>query len=224
MRVPAEQLATDYLVLSVELGERAYGLATLSDRVSLHGVYVAPTAAFWGFTKPADHAVDPGSGRSCWELEHFLRLALTGDPVATECLWSPIATEHDDIGAGLRHLRPYLVSRRAYRSHMSHMNTKVDRLRGPVADTDWEAVADTLRLLISLGHLLRTGEPLLRVDAYRDRLIDVAAGAYDWDEVRAWRDRLSIAAQDALTASKLPDLPDYELADRFLVETRRRMV
>lgn len=224
MYIPPEQLVTDYTVLSVATGPRVYGLETQSSDFDRRSVYAAPTAAFWGFDKPPTNVDGPEKRRTSWEIERFLNLALAADPVVLECLWSPAVEYSDDIGDGLVALRRHLISRRLYRSFMGRANSQVDRLTGPSTSQDWQRVMHTLRLLISAAHFLRTGEPLLRVDTYRERLLAVQAGEVDWSQVQAWRDRLSSNAQDALSATKLPIDPDREAADHFLIEVRRRRV
>jgi hypothetical protein len=224
VHIPPPQLVSDYTVLSVELGHRAYGLSTERLLPRKYGIFAAPTGCFWGFDKPPPHVEGPLPDQSSWEIERFLNLALTGDPDALECLWSPIVDHRNDIGDGLMALRPYLVSRQVYRTFLRRANGEVDRLAGVHDSADWGRVANMLRLLISAGHFLRNSEPLLRVDAYRDRLLAVAAGDAGWAQVAAWRDKLATDAERAYSATRLPARPDREAADRFLIEVRRRLV
>jgi hypothetical protein len=47
--------------------------------------------------------------------------------------------------------------------------------------------------------------------------------ASPWPEVNAWRKELHRDFERALAETKLPERPDYEAANRFLVKARRAM-
>ena len=44
-----------------------------------------------------------------------------------------------------------------------------------------------------------------------------------WTEVDAWRKELRGDFERALAETKLPERPDYETANRFLIKARREM-
>ena len=225
MHVPSDDLLTAYGVHDVDLGPHVYGLTNHHETDTRFTVFAAPTATFWGFDKPPTHVVHSADPQhQGWEIERFLRLVLAGAPNAVECLWSPSVHSTNDIGAGLITLRPYLISRIVYRTFLAEANAQVDRLGGHRSAVDHQRAAHMLRLLLSLEQLLRTGEPLLRADAYRNQLLSVQKGRVPWSRVQKWRDDLAVAAQDALSRTPLPQRGDREVADRFLIEVRRRMV
>ena len=62
-----------------------------------------------------------------------------------------------------------------------------------------------------------------RDEAHRDRLLAVKRGEMPWAEVDAWRKELHRDFERALAETKLPERPDYEAANRFLVKARREM-
>ena len=43
-----------------------------------------------------------------------------------------------------------------------------------------------------------------------------------WTEVDAWRKELHRDFERAMAETKLPERPDYEAANRFLIKARRR--
>ena len=61
----------------------------------------------------------------------------------------------------------------------------------------------------------------MRVEAHRDRLLAVKRGELLWAEVDAWRKELHRDFERALAETRLPERPDYEAANRFLVKARR---
>jgi hypothetical protein len=80
-----------------------------------------------------------------------------------------------------------------------------------------------LRLLITGAATLREARVPVRVEAHRERLLAVKAGAVSWSEVDAWRKELHRDFERALAETKLPERPDYESANRFLIKARREI-
>jgi hypothetical protein len=68
---------------------------------------------------------------------------------------------------------------------------------------------------------LRTGDVPVRVEGHRDRLLAVTRGELPWPEVDAWRQDLHRDFERALSETKLPERPDYEAANCFLIKARR---
>ena len=62
-----------------------------------------------------------------------------------------------------------------------------------------------------------------QVVVLRDRLLAVKRGELPWTEVDAWRKELHRDFERALAETKLPERPDYEAANRFLIKARREM-
>jgi uncharacterized protein len=61
----------------------------------------------------------------------------------------------------------------------------------------------------------------LRVDSYRDRLLAIRRGDVPWGEVEHWRLELYRALDSALETTRLPEHPDYDRANRFVIRARR---
>jgi hypothetical protein len=80
-----------------------------------------------------------------------------------------------------------------------------------------------LRLLLTGSAALRTGRVPVRVEAHRDRLLTVKRGELPWVAVDAWRKELHRDFERALAATKLPERPDYEAVNRFLIRARGEM-
>lgn len=58
---------------------------------------------------------------------------------------------------------------------------------------------------------------------HRERLLAIRRGEVPWAELDAWRLSLHRTFDAALAATRLPERPDYERANAFLVEARRSM-
>ncbi|MEV1175610.1 nucleotidyltransferase domain-containing protein [Nonomuraea sp. NPDC049784] len=211
---------SDDLILSVVMGSRAYGLETDGSDTDRRGVFVAPTAAFWRLDKPPTHRDGPLPEQFSWEVERFCTLGLDANPTILECLWSPIVEVITPAGRRLRDLRGAFVSARAQRSFAGYAEDQFRRL-DPAAPK-WKQAMHMMRLLLSGLHLVRHGEPLVQVGPYRERLLAVKRGEVPWAEVDAWRAALS--AELTAAPCVLPDRPDRERVEDFLVGVRKEFL
>jgi predicted nucleotidyltransferase len=208
---------TDDLILSVVMGSRAYGLDGAGSDTDRRGVFVAPTAAFWRLDKPPSHRDGPLPEQFSWEVERFCVLALAANPTVLECLWSPLVETVTPYGERLRELRGAFLSRRAEETFSGYADAQFRRL-DPAAPK-WKQAMHMIRLLLSGLHLVLHGEPLVRVDAFRDRLLAVRRGEMPWAEVDAWR--AALVAELTGARGVLPDAPDRGRVESFLVDVRR---
>ncbi|MGN9844043.1 nucleotidyltransferase domain-containing protein [Nonomuraea sp. H19] len=208
---------SDDLILSVVMGSRAYGLDTDDSDTDRRGVFAAPTAAFWRLDKPATHRDGPLPEQFSWEVERFCVLALDANPTVLECLWSPIVEVITPAGRRLRELRGAFVSARAHQSFAGYADAQFRRL-DPAAPK-WKQAMHMVRLLLSGLHLVRHGEPLVQVGPHRERLLAIKHGELPWAEVDAWRAALS--AELAATPSVLPERPDRDRVEDFLIDVRK---
>ena len=78
-----------------------------------------------------------------------------------------------------------------------------------------------VRLLLSGIALLRDGVVVVRVEEHRDRLLAIRDGGVPWEDVDAWRLALHRDLDAAYASTRLPERPDYEAANRFLLKARR---
>jgi predicted nucleotidyltransferase len=205
------------LILSVVVGSRAYGLDTAESDTDRRGVFVAPTEAFWRLDKPVTHRDGPLPEQFSWEVERFCGLALDANPTVLECLWSPLTEVLTPEGERLRDLRGAFLSRRAHETFIGYADAQFRRL-DPAAPK-WKQAMHMIRLLLSGLHLVGHGEPLVQMGAYRDRLLAIKRGEVAWAEVAAWRAELTTDLAEA--PSVLPEAPDRESVDKYLMAVRR---
>jgi hypothetical protein len=81
-----------------------------------------------------------------------------------------------------------------------------------------------IRLLLSGVAVLKEGFVPVRVDEYRERLLAIRRGEMPWEEVNAWRLDLHRDFDTAFASTTLPEQPDYERANAYLLKARRSMV
>jgi uncharacterized protein len=81
-----------------------------------------------------------------------------------------------------------------------------------------------VRLLLQGKVILAEGRVPVRVEEHREPLLEIRAGAWSWEKVEAWRRELHKDFEEAFTRTALPERPDYERANAFLVHARRSMI
>jgi hypothetical protein len=85
----------------------------------------------------------------------------------------------------------------------------------------WKHVMHLIRLLLSGIHVLKEHVVPVHVGDLRESLQSIRAGQRAWDEVEQWRLRLHGEFDAAFETTTLPERPDYERANEFLVRARR---
>ncbi|MFF2527165.1 nucleotidyltransferase domain-containing protein [Streptomyces liangshanensis] len=219
-----DALVRDHTVYSCVMGSRAFGLATETSDTDVRGVFLAPTALFWGFEKPPAHVEGPADEQFSWELERFCALALRANPNVLECLHSPLVERLDDTGRELLSLRGAFLSRQAHATFVRYAVGQRRKLEADVRQHGaprWKHAMHLLRLLALCGDLLRSGRLVLDVGAEREPLLAVKRGEVPWPEVERRMNRLAAEADDAAARSPLPEAPDRARIEDFLVRARR---
>ncbi|MBG0816596.1 DNA polymerase beta superfamily protein [Planomonospora sp. ID82291] len=212
----------DHLVLSVVVGSRAYGLETEESDVDRRGVFAAPTPLFWRLDKPPTHVDGPLPEQFSWEVERFCALALEANPTVLECLWSPVVERAAPAGRDLLALRRAFLSRRARETFTGYADAQFRRL--DPERPKWKQAMHMIRLMISGLHLVREGEPLVRMDGHRDRLLALRRGEIPWPEVERWRAELRSALTALGDRSALPEHPDRRAVDDYLTTVRKALL
>jgi hypothetical protein len=94
------------------------------------------------------------------------------------------------------------------------------RSRGAIK---WKHAMHLIRLLMAGVTVLKEGYVPVNVGDRRDFLLAIKRGETDWQEVNRLRLSLHKDFDAALDTTKLPERPDYERANAFLVSARRSM-
>jgi predicted nucleotidyltransferase len=230
-----EELATpgadlrQYVVYRVAVGSRAFGLATDTSDEDRRGVYLPPAELTWSLFKPPEQVEYRAEGveEVDWELEKFVRLALQANPNLLETLWSPMVLHMDETGRELRALRDAFLSRHLYKTYSAYVLSQFRLMRRTYAAKGTYRAKHAMhlvRLLVSGIHALKHGDILVDVGDRREELLRIRSGALTFEEVRLRALELDQEFQQAYATTRLPERPDYERANRFLIGARRRMV
>jgi predicted nucleotidyltransferase len=208
------------------VGSRAYGLDTDDSDTDLRGVYLAPAELQWSLFGAPEQFED-NTNQSCyWELQKFLGMALKANPNILECLYSPMVEKMTELGTELIAHRKVFLSQMIFQTFNGYAMSQFKKIEQDLRNSGeikWKHAMHLLRLLLTGAGTLREGRVPVRVQTHRERLLAVKRGEVPWTELDAWRKELHHDFERALAETKLPERPDYEAANHFLIKARREM-
>jgi len=211
------------IVYRCVVGSRAYGLDTDASDTDLRGVYLAPLDMHLSLFGAPEQFEDNGAQTCYWELQKFLVMALKANPNILECLYSPLAEKITPLGERLLALRESFLSQMIFQTFNGYALSQFKKLeqdRRNQGEIRGKHAMHLLRLLLTGAATLREGRVPVRVDHHREKLLAVKRGELPWPDVDAWRKALHRDFEQALAETKLPERPDYEKANRFLIKAR----
>ncbi|MSU56608.1 MAG: nucleotidyltransferase domain-containing protein [Pedosphaera sp.] len=215
-----------FIIYRCVVGSRAYGLDHDDSDTDRRGIYLAPADLEWSLFGAPEQFEDNATQSCYWELQKFLTMALKANPNILECLYSPIVEKVTPLGEELLALRDAFLSQMIFQTFNGYAMSQFKKIEQDIrnhGEVRWKHAMHLLRLLLTGAATLRDARVPVRVEAHRDRLLAVKRGEMPWPEVDAWRKELHHDFERALAETKLPERPDYESANRFLIKARREM-
>lgn len=206
------------------VGSQAYGLASEESDVDRRGVYLPPADLHWSLYGVPDQIEREQTQEHYWELQRFLVLALKANPNVLECLYTPLVEQVTPLGEELLAMRTAFLSRLVYQTYNGYVMSQFKKMQADIraqGRVKWKHVMHLIRLLISGITVLRHGLVPVRVEEHRERLLAVRRGEIPWDETEQWRKSLHRQFEQAVAQTTLPERPDYQRANAFLVRARR---
>lgn len=207
------------------MGSQAYGLDTEESDVDRRGIYLAPTELQWSLFGAPEQFEDNAAQAVYWELQKFLVMALRANPNILECLYSPLVEKITPLGQELVDARQGFLSQMIFQTFNGYALSQFKKIEQDLrnqGEVRWKHAMHLLRLLITGAATLREQRVPVRVECHRDRLLAIKAGTVPWSDVNAWRRELHQDFERALAETKLPERPDYERANEFLLKARRQ--
>jgi hypothetical protein len=207
------------------IGSQAYGLADTASDVDRRGVYLPPADLHWSLYGVPEQLENDATQEAYWELQKFLVMALKANPNVLECLYTPLVEKATPLAQELLAMRSIFLSRMVYQTYNGYVTSQFKKMQVDLRNhgkVKWKHVMHLIRLLLSGIGVLRDGSVPVRVDTHRDRLLAIRRGEVPWDEVERWRFSLHQEFNAAFETTKLPERPDYESANAFLIQARRR--
>ncbi len=223
----AELNLYDHVIYRCVVGSKAYGLDDAASDEDRRGVYLPPADMQWSLYGVPEQLENPESEECYWELQKFLTLALKANPNILECLYTPLVEKVTPLAKELLAMRSAFLSRLVYQTYNGYVMSQFKKLEGDLRNKGaikWKHAMHLLRLLLSGVTVLREGYVPMRMDAHRERLLAIRRGEVSWEEVNAWRLSLHKELDAAFAGTRLPERPDYERANAFLIKARRSMV
>lgn len=206
------------------IGSRAYGLDDDESDTDYRGIFLPPTELQWSLFGVPDQIECHETQEQFWELQRFLILALKANPNVLECLYTPLIEKTTPLADELLQMRSVFLSRIVYQTYNGYVMSQFKKMQADIRNqgqVKWKHVMHLIRLLISGISVMREGFVPVRVDQHRDQLLAIKLGQMPWAETERWRLSLHTEFDRALSESILPDRPDYEKANEFLVKARR---
>ncbi len=231
----------EYIVLRVRVGPKAYGLDEQETDDAVRSIYLPPAELHWSLYKPPEQIetqrpsgqVPPfgnGAGMTeeiCWEIEKFVRQGLAAYPSVLEVMWTPVIIEASEVGRALLDIREAFLSKQIYGTFTGYAMSqfrKMGRARERGEDPRARHATQLIRLLLAGISAARTGDLNLLAHEHQTELLAIRSGRMSFDETYAWAITLQRQFEAALVSTSLPDLPDYETVNTFLVQARAEAV
>lgn len=212
-----------YVQFQCVVGSRAYGLHHEASDIDRRGFYLPPAHLHWGLAGVPEQ-LENDCEECYWEIQKFIRLALKANPTVLECMYSPLVESCTPLARELIGIRSAFLSRHIHRTYNAYAISQFKKLEQDLRNHHaprWKHAMHLIRLLLSGIVVLRDGFVPLRVDPHRERLLAIRCGKMPWEEVDAWRRELHRELDEALKTTLLPEHPDYEKANDFLIRARR---
>lgn len=215
----------DRVIFRCVIGSRAYGLEDENSDTDRRGIYLPPADLQWSLYGVPKQLENDETQEVYWELQKFIVLALKANPNVLECLNSPIIEFATPLGEELLAMKDAFLSKLVFQTYSGYVASQFKKMQADIRNqgqVKWKHVMHLIRLLHSGIHVLKSGTVNIEVGPLRDRLRQIKLGELPWDEVEAWRLELHQQMNAAYESTSLPERPDYEKANAFLVDARRR--
>lgn len=218
------------LLLAGVVGSVAYGLAGPGSDTDRLGVFAAPTVAFHGLHPPRESIVTTAPDSTLHEAAKWCRLALSGNPTASELAWLPeeLYETRTALGDELIRIRSaFLSAPRVRDAYLGYAGQQFRKIAARLADpSSAEAARRTAKHARHLARLVHQGRTLYTTGRLPIRLDDPASflafgervAGGDLTEAQAL---LAGAEQDFdRLPTPLPQRPDEPTVERWLLAVR----
>lgn len=216
-----------FIIFRCVVGSRAFGLDTGESDIDRRGIYLPPADLQWSLYGVPEQLEYDETQEVYWELGKFIKLALKANPGILEVLYSPLIEHATELARELLASREIFLSRLVYQTYNGYVLSHFKRMEQDVRTSGaikWKHPMHLIRMLLSGITILREHVVPLRVDEHRERLMSIRRGIMPWEEIEEWRLALHREFDQAFARTTLPERPDFERANAFLIKARRAMV
>lgn len=217
----------DHVIFQCIIGSQAYGLADDDSDVDRRGFFLPPANQHWSLSGVPEQLECHETQEAYWEIQKFLVLALKANPNVLEALYSPLVEKATHLAEELIAMREIFLSRLIYQTFNGYVMSQFKKMQADIRNqgkVKWKHVMHLIRLLISGTEALKKGVVPVAVTDHRDELLKIKRGEVPWEETEKWRLSLHKEFEDAFENTSLPERPDYEKANAFLIKARRAAI
>ena len=217
----------DSIIYRCIVGSRAFGLESGDSDTDRRGIYLPSAEMHWSLYGVPEQLENDATQECYWELQKFLILALKANPNILECLWTPLVETVTPIAEELLEIRDCFLSKLVYQTYNGYVMSQFKKLEQDLRSTGavkWKHAMHLIRLLMSGVTVLKEGFVPVNVGDHRDFLLSIKRGQIEWQEGNQLRLSLHKDFDAALAGTMLPDRPDYECVNEFLLKARRTMI
>jgi hypothetical protein len=212
------------IIFRCVIGSRAYGLEDDQSDTDRRGIYLPPAELHWSLYGVPEQLENEETQEAYWELQKFIVLALKANPNVLECLYSPIVEFATPLAKELLGMRQAFLSKLVFQTYSGYVASQFKKMQTDIRNqgrVKWKHVMHLIRLLISGIVVLCESKVTVEVGDARDRLLAIKRGEVPFAEADAWRKRLQVEFERAYKQTSLPDRPNYERVNAFLVHARK---
>ncbi len=223
----AELNLYDYVIYRCVVGSKAFGLNDDNSDTDLRGIYLPPAHIHWSLYGIPEQLENDENQECYWELQKFIILALKANPNILECLYTPMVEKVTPLAEELLKIKEIFLSQLVYQTYNGYAMSQFKKMEQDIRNTGQVRLKQAMhliRLLLSGITVLKEGFVPVKVERYRDELLAIRYGKMPWKEVNAWRLALHQEFELAKSNGCLPERPDYEKANAFLIKARQEMV
>ncbi|AOW99625.1 nucleotidyltransferase [Moorena producens PAL-8-15-08-1] len=217
----------DHVIYRCVVGSRAFGLDDENSDTDRRGIYLPPAVVHWSLYGIPEQLENHETQECYWELQKFIILALKANPNVLECLYTPLVETATPLAEELLAIRDIFLSKLVYQTYNGYVMSQFKKMeqdfrtKGAVR---LKHAMHLIRLLLSGITVLKEGFVPVKVEAYRQQLLAIRRDEMPWEEVTAWRLSLHQEFDAAFANTNLPERPDYEAANGFLIKARQSRV
>jgi hypothetical protein len=214
----------DRIIYRCVIGSRAYGLDDGQSDTDRRGIFLPLAESHWSLYGVPEQVENEVTQEAYWEMQKFIVLALKANPNVLECLYSPIVEFATPLAEELLAMRETFLSKLVFQTYSGYVASQFKKMQTDIRNqgrVKWKHVMHLIRLLISGIDVLREGKLTVEVGEAREQLLAIKLGVVPFEEADAWRKRLQVEFERAFQQTTLPDRPEYERANAFLIHARK---
>jgi hypothetical protein len=222
---PIDRALQERIIYRCVIGSRAYGLDGEDSDTDRRGVYLPTAEMHWSLYGVPEQLENDATQEAYWELQKFLLLALKANPNVLECLYSPIVELVTPLGEELLGMREAFLSKLVFQTYSGYVASQFKKMQADLRNqgrVKWKHVMHLIRLLISGTQVLTDQRVVVEVGEHRERLLSIKRGEMPFSEADKWRIELQRSFQSAFACTTLPERPDYDRVNSFLIRARRQ--